>query len=96
MDGKTNEITVFAPMLQELDLEGVVVTADAPHAQREHARFLVDDKHAHYVFGLKGNQPTLAAAAEQAFEGVSDHPREGPRPHRPPLLQRRRDPRAAA
>ena len=72
VDSKTNEITVFAPMLQELDLEGVVVTADALHAQREHARFLVEDKHAHYVFGLKGNQPTLAAAAEQAFEGVSD------------------------
>lgn len=70
VEGKTNEITVFAPMLEQLQLEGVVVTADALHAQREHAKFLVEEKGAHYVFGLKGNQPTLAAAAAQAFEGV--------------------------
>jgi predicted transposase YbfD/YdcC len=73
VETKTNEITVFAPMLRQLDLEGVVVTADALHAQSEHAKFLVEEKKAHYVFGLKGNQPTLAQAAEEAFEGVPDH-----------------------
>ena len=64
VDSKTNEITGFRPLLEGLDLQGVVVTADAMHAQREHARFLVG-KSAHYVFGLKGNQPTLAEAAER-------------------------------
>ena len=39
VDGKTNEITAFAPLLAPLDLGGTVVTADALHAQREHARF---------------------------------------------------------
>ena len=64
VDQKTNEITGFRPLLDGLDLDGVVVTADAMHAQREHARFLVG-RGAHYVFGLKGNQPSLADAAER-------------------------------
>lgn len=33
VDGKTNEITCFAPLLAPLDLAGAVVTADAMHAQ---------------------------------------------------------------
>jgi predicted transposase YbfD/YdcC len=65
VDQKTNEITGFRPLLESLDLQGVVVTADAMHTQRDHARFLVEEKGAHYVFGLKGNQPTLAEAAER-------------------------------
>ncbi|MGH9652733.1 MAG: ISAs1 family transposase [Bryobacteraceae bacterium] len=64
VDTKTNEITAFQPLLESLDLEGVVVTADAMHTQREHARFLVG-RGAHYIFGLKDNQPGLAAAAER-------------------------------
>jgi len=67
---KTNEITGFRPLLENLDLQGVVVTADALHAQRDHARFLVEDKRAHYVFGLKGNQPTLAQAAQRLLRGL--------------------------
>ncbi|MGH9292733.1 MAG: ISAs1 family transposase, partial [Acidimicrobiales bacterium] len=50
VDQKTNEITVFRPLLETLDLTDVVVTADALHAQREHAKFLVS-RGAHYVFG---------------------------------------------
>lgn len=65
VDTKTNEITGFAPLLEGLDLRDVVVTADPMHAQRDHMRFLVQDKGADFVFGLKGNQPRLRAAAEQ-------------------------------
>jgi len=61
VDGKTNEITCFAPLLEWLDLAGAVVTADALHAQREHAQFLVTDKDAHYILAVKNNQPTLYA-----------------------------------
>ena len=61
MDGKTNEITQFAPLLEPLDLAGAVVTADALHTQREHAEFLVPRKHAHYILIVKGNQPGLHA-----------------------------------
>jgi predicted transposase YbfD/YdcC len=61
VDGKTNEITRFAPLLAPLDLAGAVVTADAMHAQREHAQFLVTGKHAHYILAVKNNQPSLCA-----------------------------------
>lgn len=58
----TNEITQFQPLLEEVDLEGKVVTADALHTQADHARWLVEDRHADYVFCVKGNQPTLEDA----------------------------------
>lgn len=61
VDGKTNEITCFEPLLEPLDLAGAVVTADALHAQREHAQFLVTKKNAHYILTVKNNQPSLHA-----------------------------------
>ncbi len=59
VDGKTNEITQFAPLLAPLGLAGAVVTAGAMHAQREHAGFLVTEKNAHYILAVKNNQPSL-------------------------------------
>jgi len=61
VDGKTNEITCFAPLLEPLYLAGQVVTADALHTQHEHARFLVSQKKAHYILVVKNNQPSLRA-----------------------------------
>lgn len=61
VDGKTNEITRFQPLLAGLDLDGCVLTADALHTQRDHATFLVDEKNAHYILIVKKNQPTLHA-----------------------------------
>ncbi|WP_405009297.1 ISAs1 family transposase [Kitasatospora sp. NBC_01539] len=55
----TNEITGFAALLAALDLAGAVVTADALHTQREHAKVLVKEFGAHYVFVVKRNQPDL-------------------------------------
>ncbi|WP_345701696.1 ISAs1 family transposase [Kitasatospora terrestris] len=57
--GKTNEITCFAALLEPFDLAGVTVTADALHTQRAHARFLVEEKKAHYLLVVKANQPEL-------------------------------------
>jgi hypothetical protein len=37
VDGKSNEITAFAPLLEPLDLTGAVITVDAMHTQCEHA-----------------------------------------------------------
>jgi predicted transposase YbfD/YdcC len=56
---KTNEITCFADLLATFDLTGVTVTADALHAQRGHARFLVEEKKAHYALCVKKNQAGL-------------------------------------
>ncbi|MBE3586349.1 MAG: ISAs1 family transposase [Thermoanaerobacter sp.] len=59
VDKKSNEITAFKPLLEPLDLEGKVVTADAMHTQVENARFLVEDKKADYIFSVKQNQSNL-------------------------------------
>jgi DDE_Tnp_1-associated/Transposase DDE domain len=40
VDTHTNEITLFQPLGDRLDLTDVVVTADALHAQRAHAEYL--------------------------------------------------------
>jgi predicted transposase YbfD/YdcC len=37
-----------------------VVTVDALHAQKDHARYLVEDRKAHYLLSVKNNQPILA------------------------------------
>jgi predicted transposase YbfD/YdcC len=56
---KTNEVPEFQPLLRDLDIAGCVVTVDAGHTVRAHARFLVEDKMAHYVMIVKQNQKTL-------------------------------------
>jgi predicted transposase YbfD/YdcC len=58
VDGQTSEIAAFGPLLQHLDLTGVVVTADALHTQRDHVTYL-HQRGAHWIFTVKGNQPTL-------------------------------------
>jgi hypothetical protein len=55
----SNEITAAQPLLETLELQGKVVTADALHAQVALARHLVEEKGADFVFTVKGNQPTL-------------------------------------
>lgn len=58
VDGKTNEITVFAPLLDRIDLTDVLITADALHCQRDHADYL-HERGANYLLVAKANQPTL-------------------------------------
>jgi predicted transposase YbfD/YdcC len=60
VDAASNEISQFQPLLDGLDLAGVVVTADAMHTQRDHAGFLVD-RGAAYLLVVKANQPALHA-----------------------------------
>jgi predicted transposase YbfD/YdcC len=61
VDGQTNEITRFEPLLEELDLAACVITADGLHTQRETAAFVVTTKNAHYILIVKENQPCLYA-----------------------------------
>ncbi|MFK0288570.1 ISAs1 family transposase [Streptomyces sp. NPDC090499] len=56
---KTNEITAFKPLLTPLDLENHVITFDTLLTQTDLARFLVEDKKAHYIAVLKANHPRL-------------------------------------
>jgi predicted transposase YbfD/YdcC len=69
IDAKTNEIPELAPAIAHLDLIGSVVTADALHTQAETARYLAEDKKAHYLMIIKGNQPSLLAAVTEALAG---------------------------
>jgi predicted transposase YbfD/YdcC len=57
---KTNEIPMFPQLCDRIDdLEGAVITADALHAQRSHADYVVLQRQAHYLLTVKGNQPSL-------------------------------------
>ncbi|MCX4458102.1 hypothetical protein OG585_36820 [Streptomyces sp. NBC_01340] len=43
VDRKTNEITRFAPLLDQIsDLRGTVITVDALHCQRDHVTYLAN------------------------------------------------------
>jgi hypothetical protein len=68
VDTKTNEITVFQPLLNDLDLKGKVVTADAMQTHVKHAKYLVEEKGADYLFVVKGNQRNLLASIEAIDE----------------------------
>jgi predicted transposase YbfD/YdcC len=59
VDGKSNEINAFRPLLEQVDLSATVVTADAMHTQRDHVEFLVTVQHAAYIGVVKRNQPNL-------------------------------------
>jgi predicted transposase YbfD/YdcC len=61
VEAKTNEIPMFTTVLDRIDLAGAVVTADALHAQRAHAEYLVTERGAHYLITVKRNQPGLHA-----------------------------------
>jgi hypothetical protein len=61
VDGAPGEVPGFQLLLADLDLAGVVVTADALQTHREAAEYLVTTKQAHYLFVVKANQPTLLA-----------------------------------
>lgn len=64
---KSNEITAIPELLAGLDLRGATVTMDAMGCQKAIVRQLVDEG-AHYVIGVKNNQPTLAQAVQGLLE----------------------------
>jgi predicted transposase YbfD/YdcC len=63
--GAPEEVPGFRSLLADLDLAGVVVTADALHTHPNAAEFLVATKCAHYLFVVKANQPTLLARCQR-------------------------------
>jgi len=82
VDSKTNEITQVKPLLEELEIEGAVVTTDALLTQREIAAHLVKDKHADYVFTVKDNQPTLRKDIADSFASQEEDARRRQRQRR--------------
>jgi len=76
---ETTETTQLKELLEPVDLEGAVVTADAAHAQRETADCIAGKKEdgnrgSDYFLFVKGNQPSLHKAVFDAIQ--HDSPRE--------------------
>ena len=55
VDSKTNEIPAVKELIEMLDVEGKIITADAMHCQKETAEKIIDNK-GDYVLQLKANQ----------------------------------------
>ncbi len=72
VEDKSNEIPAVQQLIDLLDLEGAVVTADAMHCQRETAEKIVA-KEADYVLMVKGNQESLETAVQQAMIEALEH-----------------------
>ncbi|WP_419664188.1 ISAs1 family transposase [Desulfosarcina variabilis] len=56
---RTNEINTIIPMLDAINIQGKNITTDALLTQRKVATYLVEERHAHYHFTVKNNQPGL-------------------------------------
>ena len=74
----TTETTQVKALLENVDLENAVVTADAAHAQRETAEYIAGsaaggNRGSDYFLFIKGNQPSLQKAI---FDAIQD---DGPR-----------------
>lgn len=64
---KSNEIAAIPKLLEVLDLKGALVSIDAAGCQTAIARQIRERK-GDYLLAVKGNQPTLDAAVQDAFE----------------------------
>lgn len=64
---KSNEITAVPELLDSLNIENSIVTADAMSCQKEIVKKIREGK-ADYVISLKGNQPALLENAALYFE----------------------------
>jgi len=69
---RTNEIKTAIPLLDAINIEGKEITADALLTQRDIADYLVRDRHAHYHFTVKNNQPGLFQDIALYFEDRND------------------------
>ncbi len=71
---QTNEIKTAIPLLDCLDIQGKTITADALLTQRGLAKYLVEQRQAHYHFTAKDNQKNLLKEVASFFENVSWDP----------------------
>lgn len=64
---QTNEIGAFIPLLDRIEVAHKTLTVDALLTQRKLAQYIVNERQAHYVFTVKGNQPTLLQTLQWVF-----------------------------
>jgi predicted transposase YbfD/YdcC len=63
---------MLIPLLDGVDVAAKTITADALLTQRNLARYLVEERDAHYLFTVKDNQPTLLADIRLLFEARTE------------------------
>ena len=63
---KSNEVTAIPQIIQQIDVQGTIVTIDAAGCQKNIAQLIVD-ANGDYVLALKANHPTLHAAVHELF-----------------------------
>jgi hypothetical protein len=71
---KTNEIPMLSVLLGKISLKGAIVTADALHAQRGHARYLVDQRGAHYILTSRATSRNCAPSSQACPGATSRSP----------------------
>lgn len=71
---QTNEIGMFAAVLDPINIAGKTISADALLTQRKLANYLIE-RQAHYHFTVKGNQPRLKEEIALLFQdrAAPDH-----------------------
>jgi hypothetical protein len=67
----SNEIPAVQAVLERIDLNGSLVTADALNTQAKTARIVVQDKGGDYLFTVKGNQPGVEKNVQELYRGLS-------------------------
>ena len=85
---KSNEIPAVQELIDMLDLQGAIVTADAMHCQTETAEKIIA-KEADYVLMVKGNQETLQTELQDTIMQAFDE--ENPRMRRHRRCEKNRD-----
>ncbi len=76
-DEKSNEITAVPQLLDMLDIEKCVITADAMSCQKAITEKIANKK-ADYVIGLKDNQPSLRKEVSEYFDDALKSPQRFP------------------
>ena len=69
IDDKSNEIPAMPELMDQLDLRGTIITADAMNTQKVTVKKAVQAE-ADYAFPVKENQETLLKDIELAFQGL--------------------------
>lgn len=67
-DEKSNEIPAIPALLDQLFIEGCIVTINAMGLQKKIVKKIVNENKADYVINLKGNQETLQQEVKGYFE----------------------------
>ena len=71
VDSKSNEITAIPKILEEIDIQGAIITIDAMGCQKKIAKQIYE-KGADYVFALKGNAGLIYDEIKQYFKEAEE------------------------